>query len=525
MASAAGHRTGKVAEADAGPREMPEDVAHLPVRNHLLLVIGIMIASLMQVLDVTIANVAIPHMQASLSATPDTVSWVLTSYIIASAVAMPITGWLADRIGSRRLFLGSVVVFVLASMLCGVAQNLEEMVIFRAIQGIGGAFIAPLSQSSLLDTTRPSRQAQIIALWGMGVIIGPIVGPVLGGYLTEVLDWRWVFFVNVPFGVICMVILLAELPDGGVRRRRFDLFGFALIAIALTSLQLLLDRGNVVDWFTSLETWVYGFLVISGAWVLVIHLATARQPLFDRHLFADVNFLIALFFLFVVGATMFATLAILPPMLQNLFGYDVIDTGIVLMPRGVGVLLTMQLSGIWLRRGYDGRWLVLLGLVIGAWALFDMASWSLETDRTHFIVTGFIQGLGIGLVFIPLNAAAFATLPQRLRTDGSSLLNLARSVGSSIGISIVMTLAARNLQRNHAQLAEHVTPDLASAIDPAALDLYRPYSESVLAIANAEVTRQAAMIAYLDDFMLMAWLSLAAIPLVFLMRKTPRYGK
>ena len=227
MASAAqGRRGGRPAPAQL------EDIAQLPVRNHFLLIVGVMTASLLQVLDITIANVAIPHMQSTLGATPDTISWVLTSYIIASAVAMPITGWLADRIGSRRLFLISVTLFVGASMLCGLAQNLEEMVLFRALQGVGGAFIAPLSQSSLLDTTRPSRQPQIIALWGMGVMIGPILGPVLGGWLTEVASWRWVFFVNVPVGALCLVILFAELPTHPVRRRRFDLFGFAMLGTA-----------------------------------------------------------------------------------------------------------------------------------------------------------------------------------------------------------------------------------------------------------------------------------------------------
>lgn len=516
MASVAGRKVG--AMPPAGSPAAP-DVAQLPVRNHRLLVLGVMIASLMQVLDVTIANVAIPHMQATLGATPDTISWVLTSYIIASAVAMPITGWLADRVGSRRLFILSVGLFVIASMLCGIAQNLEQMVIFRALQGVGGAFIAPLSQSSLLDTTRPSRQPQIIALWGMGVIIGPILGPVLGGYLTEMLNWRWVFFVNVPFGAVCLAILLAELPGRPLQLRRFDLFGFAMIALALASLQLLLDRGNAVDWFASMETWTYATLAISGFWVAAIHLATAPDPLFNRRLFADVNFTLSMIFLLMVGATMFATIALLPPMLQRLFGYDVIDTGLVLMPRGVGVLLTMQVAGLALRRGVDARWLVGLGFLINAWSLLEMANWSLEVDRYHFVMTGFLQGLGIGFVFIPLNSIAFATLPPALRTDGASLLNLARSVGSSIGISIVITLAANNLQRHHSALAEHITPELASAVDLSSLDRFQGLGEAALAVIDGEVTRQAAMLAYLDDFRLMSWLCFALVPLVLLMRK------
>ena len=507
------------------PPAQLEDVAQLPVRSHWLLIVGVMTASLLQVLDITIANVAIPHMQSSLGATPDTISWVLTSYIIASAVAMPITGWLADRIGSRRLFLISVTLFVAASMLCGLAQNLEEMVLFRALQGVGGAFIAPLSQSSLLDTTRPSRQPQIIALWGMGVMIGPILGPVLGGWLTEAASWRWVFFVNVPVGILCIVILLAELPSRPTRRRKFDLFGFAMFGLALASLQLLLDRGNVLDWFTSLETWLWCGLAVSATWVAVIHSATAREPLFDRRMFADVNFAVSLVFMVVVGAVMFATMALLPPMLQGLFGYDVIDTGMVLMPRGIGVLLSMQMSGLLMRRGVDARWLVAVGFLIGAWSLHDMTGWNLDTDRSHFVWTGLLQGLGIGLVFIPLNATAFATLPPHLRTDGSSLLNLTRSVGSSVGISVVVTLLARNLQRSHEELAAYVTPQASATLDLSTLDRFQQYGAAGLSVIDAEVTRQAAMIAYLNDFYLMMWLSLAAVPLVLLMRRSPTYAR
>jgi DHA2 family multidrug resistance protein len=506
------------------PAQLP-DVAQLPVRNPVLLIFGVMTASLLQVLDITIANVAIPHMQSSLGASPDQISWVLTSYIIASAVAMPITGWLADQIGSRRLFLISVVMFVASSMLCGMARSLEEMVIFRALQGVGGAFIAPLSQSSLFDTTRPSRQPQIIALWGMGVMTGPIIGPMLGGWLTEAANWRWVFFVNVPVGLICLAILLAELPSHPVRRRKFDLFGFALIGIALAALQLFLDRGNLLDWFDSLESWIWVGLSASATWIAVIHFSTAKNPLFDRRLFADVNFAIALCFMVMVGAVMMGPMALMPPMLQGLFHYDVIDTGLVLVPRGIGVLISMQLSGLLLRKRVDGRWLVGAGFLLTAWSLHQMSGWTLETDRWHFLTTGMGQGLGLGLVFIPLNATALATLPPMLRTDGSSLLNLSRLVGSSIGISVAITLLARGLQRSHEELGAHVTPEISAMLDLSALARYQQFGRAGLAMADAEVNRQAAMIAYINDFHLMMWLSLAAVPLALLMKKGPSYGR
>ena len=516
MATAAAQGRGR-----GRPQPAPiEDVALLPVENHLLLIVGVMAATLLQVLDITIANVAIPHMQSTLGATPDTISWVLTSYIIASAVAMPITGWLSDRIGSRRLFIWSVAGFVVASMLCGMAQNLEEMVIFRAIQGVAGAFIAPLSQAALLDTTKPSRQPSIIALWGMGVMIGPILGPVLGGWITESWSWRWVVYVNVRVGALCMAILLAELPSRQLVKRRFDLFGFAMIATCLSCLQLLLDRGTGLDWFASFETWVYAFLILSTAWIAVIHFSTAPDPLFDRHLFSNVNFVISLLFMVVIGVVMFATMALLPPMLQGLFGYDVIDTGMVLMPRGVGVLISMQLSGLLMRRGVDSRWMVSLGFLIGAWSLYQIAGWSLEVDRYHIVMSGLIQGLGIGLVFIPLNATAFATLAPHLRTDGSSLLNLTRSVGSSIGISVMMTLLARNTQTSHSDLAGHITPAITGMLDLSSLERFQQYGEAGLGMLDLLVTRQAAMVAYVDDYWLMMWLSLASVPMVLIMRKS-----
>jgi DHA2 family multidrug resistance protein len=334
-----------------------------------------------------------------------------------------------------------------------------------------------------------------------------------------------VFFVNVPVGALCLVILLAELPGRPLRRRKFDLFGFAMFGTALASLQLLLDRGNLLDWFTSLETWLWCGLAVSAAWVAAIHSATAKDPLFDRKMFADVNFAISLVFMVVVGAVMFATMALLPPMLQQLFGYGVIDTGMVLAPRGIGVLVSMQLSSLLMRRGVDARWLVAIGFLVGAWSLDEMAGWSLEADQWHFVVTGLAQGLGIGLVFIPLNATAFATLPPELRTDGSSLLNLTRSVGSSIGISVVMTLLARSLQRNHEELAGYVTPQASAMLDLSTLDRFQQYGRTGLAVIDAEVNRQAAMIAYLNDFWLMMWLSLAAVPLVLLMRRSPVYKR
>lgn len=493
----------------------------LQVRSAPLLITGVMMASILQVLDTTIANVAVPHMQSALGATPESVMWVLTSYIIAAAVATPLTGWLADRIGARELFILAVIGFIGASMLCGMAQNLEQMVLFRIIQGISGAFIAPLSQSFMLDTTKPSQHAQMMAIWGMGMMVGPILGPVLGGWLTENWNWRFVFYVNLPVGLIALFLLITNLPRREIKKRRFDLFGFAFLSLALASLQLLLDRGNHVDWYDAAETWIYTGIFISTAWITALHFASARQPLLDMRLFSDRNFTVAMGFMIVLGAILYATMALLPPMLQNLQGYTVIDTGLALMPRGIGTIIAMQIGGFLLRRNLDLRVLVAAGVAISSIALWEMAHWSLAVDRWAIIHSGLIQGFGFGLIFIPLNVLAFSTLAPSMRTEGSSMLNLFRAVGSSFGISLVTVALARNTQISHSDLASHVTSASGNGmIDFSTIERFQSAGEMAMVMINAEISRQAAMVAYIDDFYMMFWLSLASLPLVLLMKKT-----
>lgn len=520
MASGAATAPAAGGGADTGAGSAnPHDEAVLHSSNYGLLIFGIMLASLLQILDTTIANVAIPHMQSSLGTTVDGVTWVLTSYIIASAVALPITGWLADRVGARQLFIGSVVCFIIFSMLCGLSQNLEEMVLFRACQGVAGAFIMPLSQSFMLDTTKPSRHPQIMALWGVGVVLGPILGPLIGGWLTESANWRWVFYVNLPAGLVTLAILITCLPQRAVRRRRFDMLGFLLLGIALASFQLLLDRGNQQDWFDSLEIWVYALLTGSATWMAIVHFSTASNPLFERELLTDRNFALSATFMAVMGVIVFAPMALLPPMLQNLFGYDVIDTGMVLAPRGFGVLFSMQISSVLLRRGFDPRPLVSAGFLLCAAALYLMAHWSLEIDQFQLIATGVFLGTGMGLVIVPLQVTAFATLHPRLRTDGSSIMNLTRSLGASTGISLMAVLLARNIQTSHEELGSHLTSATGTLIDFSTTDRFQSYGEAALAVLDAEVNRQAAMVAYVNDFYLIMWMALFIAPFAFLMRK------
>lgn len=487
------------------------------VRHRGLLTIAVMGASVMQILDTTIANVAIPHMQSSLGATSETVNWVLTSYIIASAVAMPITGWLADKVGRRNLFLGAVIGFIVASMACGAAQNLEEMVAFRFVQGISAAFIGPLSQSVMLDINPPERHARAMSIWGMGVMVGPIMGPIIGGWLTESANWRWVFYVNLPVGALTLALMWALLPATGRKQRKFDIFGFSMLALGLASLQLMLDRGAQQDWFSSAEIWIEAGLAISCLWMFVIHLVTARNTMFDRRMIADRNLVTALGFMIVIGVVMFSSMALLPPMLQRLFNWPVLDTGWVLAVRGVGVLLSMSIAGRLTGR-IDARCMVGSGLMIAAFSLWQMSHWTLMMGMGPVIVSGLIQGIGMGLIFIPLNTMAFATLGPTYRTDGASLLNLFRSLGASVGISAVTTLLGSNTQTSHEDLVANITNSSTSLIDPSTADRFGMAGDTALAVINAEINRQAAMVAYIDNFWAMMWVTLASAPLVLLLR-------
>lgn len=491
---------------------------HERVRYRGLLMVAVMGASIMQILDTTIANVAIPHMQSALGATSETVTWVLTSYILASAVAMPITGWLADRIGRRELFLAAITGFIVTSMACGAAQSLEQMVVFRFLQGISAAFIGPLSQSVMLDVNPPERHARAMSIWGMGIMIGPILGPVLGGWLTEQANWRWVFYVNLPVGLLTLAMMWALLPATRTRDRRFDLFGFSMLALGLAALQLMLDRGAHEDWFDSIEIWIECGVAVACLWMFAVHLFTARRDtLFSRTMLADRNLVTAMLFMIVIGVVMFASMALLPPMLQNLFGWPVIDTGLVLAVRGVGILASMWLAGQLVGK-VDARWLVGSGLAIAALSLWQMSHWSLEMGMEPVIISGLVQGVGMGLIFIPLNTMAFATIAPQFRTDGSSLLNLFRSIGASVGISIVTTLLGANIQRSHEDLAAHVTNSSTALLDASTADRFGIAGDTAMAMVNAEINRQAAMVAYIDDFWLMMWVTLAALPLVLLLR-------
>jgi DHA2 family multidrug resistance protein len=389
---------------------------------------------------------------------------------------------------------------------------------FRAIQGVAGAFIVPLAQATLFDINPREKHGSAMALFGAGVMIGPIMGPVLGGWLTDSYDWRWVFLINLPVGAFAALLMARYMPRIPKVSRHFDMFGFFMLAVGLAALQMMLDRGEQLDWFSSWEIRIELGLAIAGFWMFFVHMVTARQPIFDRAMFADRNFSAGLMFMGVMGMMMFAGLALLPPLLQTLLGYSVLQSGFLTAPRGIGTLVSMIVVGR-LTNKVDARLLVLAGLLILSFSLWQMSGFSLEMDRRPVIVSGLVQGLSLGLIFVPLNTVAFGTLEAKFRTTAAALFNLSRSIGGSIGISIMTLMLARNIQVSHSDLASHITQYSLPPINPVITQGLPPVTDTAVAMMDAEINRQALMIAYIDDFWLMMILTLCVVPLLLLLKK------
>ncbi|HEX6999471.1 MAG TPA: DHA2 family efflux MFS transporter permease subunit [Gammaproteobacteria bacterium] len=483
-----------------------------------MITVSIMLATIMQVVDMTIVNVALPHMQGSMSATQDQIAWVLTSYIVAAAIMTPLTGVLAARIGRKRLFLGSVLGFTAASMLCGAAGTLEQMVVYRVLQGSFGAALVPLSQAVLLDAYPREKHGSAMALWGMGVMVGPILGPTLGGYLTEYYSWRWAFYINLPVGILAFLGVAAFQSETERRPGNgFDFLGFALLSVAIGALQLMLDRGSSEDWFASREIVIEAVTAGLALYMFLVHMFTAKSPFIEPGLFKDRNFATGLLLMLVMGVMLLATLALLPPFLQNLLDFPVITAGYVLAPRGIGTMVAMMVVGRLIGK-VDIRALLAFGMALMAFSLWEMTLFTAEVGVFEIVWTGVVQGVGLGFLFVPLSTAAFATLAPRYRNEGTAMFSLIRNIGSSVGISIVMTVLGQQTQVNHAALAEHVTP-FRDALHAPWLPPVWDWTTTAGAVAlNGEVTRQAVTIAYLNDFRLMMYLSLLAAPLLLLLR-------
>ncbi len=473
----------------------------------------------MQGLDTTIVNVCLPHIQGSMSAAQDQISWVLTSYIVASAIMMPLTGWLASHFGVKYIFLASIVGFTITSALCGAATSLSQLVLFRLLQGVCSAGLVPLGQATLFTIYPRDKHGHAMAIFSTGAMMGPIVGPTLGGWLTENLDWRWCFYINLPVGALCAFgVFFFIRQTRAMRRDEFDLFGFATLSIAVGALQLMLDRGQLKDWFHSAEIWIYATISALSFYLLIVHTLTAgKRSFLNRELLKSPNFVAGSLLMFGVGMILTGTLALLPSMMQVLMNYPVFDAGWMMAPRGFGTMLAMFLVARIIDR-VDNRLFILVGFLLTAASLWQMTGYSLYMGSGPILFAGFAQGFGLGCTFVPLNLLALSGLPQHILTQGTALRALMRMLGGSIGIAILETELTQNTQIVHSRLIEQLRPDNPLAHAPYLALPYSLTTPSGIAALNQEVTRQAAMISYIDDFALMLIVILASLPLLLLVR-------
>jgi MFS transporter, DHA2 family, multidrug resistance protein len=489
------------------------------IQNRGAITACIILAVIMQALDTTIANVALPYMQGSVSASADQINWVLTSYIVAAAIMTPPSGFLANRFGRQRVLMTAIVGFVVASILCGLAQSLTEIVAFRLLQGFFGAALVPIAQSILLDIYTPEERGSAMALFGVSVMVGPVLGPVIGGWLTDNFSWRWVFYINVPIGAVAFAgISLFMRETATSADAKLDWLGFGSLSIAIAAMQVFLDRGSQLDWFSSDEILIEATVAVSAFYVFLVHTFTADRPFVNPKLFLDRNFSVGILFIFIVGVTYLASMSLLTPYLQTLMGYPVVTAGLVMGPRGVGTMISMMIVGRMIGR-FDTRVLLMIGLALTAWAMYDMTGWTPDVSEWTIAWVGFVQGAGLGFLFVPLTTVTFATLAPEARAEATGIYNLSRNVGSSVGISVVSYLLTRNGQINHGLIAAHVTATNRAFSDGAVQQMLSPITASGRAALDQLIQFQAAIISYIDDFKLMMLMSLAAMPLVLLLRK------
>ena len=473
--------------------------------NKAMITIVTMAATIMQVLDTTIANVALPHMQGSLGATQDQIAWVLTSYLVASAIATPVTAWLASQLGRTRLFTFALAGFTFASMLCGIATTLPEMVLFRLLQGIFGAALVPLSQAILLDTYPRSEVGRAMGIFSMGVMVGPILGPIAGGYLTDQLTWRWCFYINVPLGILAILGALAFIPETSrAIGRKLDWMGFGFLSLAIACFQLALDRGEQQGWLQSPEIIIEAALMGFGLYMFVVHSATTRRPFFDVRLFRDRTFVLSNAIMTLIMLVYYGSMALTPQMLQGELNYPVLTAGLIMAPRGLGTIGAILLVGR-IMKLTGPRFLIGFGLALSALSLYLMSGWSLMVSSREIVLLGLLQGASIGFINVPLTTNAFTTLDDDLRTEASGFYNLMRNIGSAAGISITSAILVRSAQVNHGYLSEFMTPFR---------HMDMPASTAGLALLNANITQQAMMISYINVFMILAVLCLLIVPVV-----------
>jgi len=488
--------------------------------NRRMITASVMMATTVVILDMTIATIALPHMQGGLGATQDQISWVMTTYFMMQAITMSATGWLAGRLGRKRLFIGALAGFAVFSILSGNATSLEEILIFRSLQGMFSAPIIPISQALMLDSYPRERHAQAMSIWGMGVMLAPVMGPVVGGWLTDEYSWRWVFYLSMPFsvlGILGALLFIRESPKN--LDRKFDVFGFTMLALALAGTQFLLDRGESEGWFGSDLIIVTAAIAILSLYMFVVHSATTKNPFISTGMIKDRNFMIGLGFMFLLGVLVLSMNVLMPLFLQNLRGFPILTAAMVMMPRGLGSLFGLILAGK-LSGRMDPRTQIALGFASTAYSAYLFSTFTPDVGIWAFIFAAFFNGIGIGMIFVPLTAVSFWTLPVSLRTEASTFTSLMRNYGSGIGVSIVMTVLSRTQSTSHAYMAERINPYSEAMQAPWLPEQWDILTNDGLAMLNVEVNRQALALGFLNDFTLIMVGALISVPLVFLLARS-----
>ena len=494
--------------------------AAVPGFRRNMVTICAMTATIMQALDTTIANVALPYMQGTLSASQDQINWVLTSYIVAAAIMTAPVGWIANRFGRKKVFIVCSAGFTIASVMCGLAQDITQMVLFRLLQGVFGAALVPLSQAVMLDSYALHERAKAMSIWGMGVMLGPIMGPSLGAWLTETYSWHWVFFVNIPFGIVTVAGLIIFMDETKTDNAlKFDWFGFGALAIGIGSMQIALDRGEQLGWLESPEIVAETIIAIIGFYYFFAHSFTTKRPFIQFAIFKDRNFIGGCVFMTVMGLVLYSTMALASPYLQNVMGYPILTAGLLLATRGLGTFVAMMLVGRFMKY-VEARTLIATGMLLMSVSLFFMTEWTDQTGVPTIVAVSIAQGFGLGLVFVPLSTVAFLTLPNHLRTDGTSMLTLLRNVASSIGISVVIAKLTEGGRQSYAVLNEHVTPFNQALQMPDVAGILNMNTDSGRAIMDVLIQLQAQIIAFSRDYQMVMIVTLCAIPLAMMIGST-----
>lgn len=487
-----------------------------------MLVVAVVLTAILEVLDITIVSVATPHMLGSFGATPDQINWVLTSYLVSAAVIMPLTGYLSEWLGRRRLLFLSISGFIASSALCGISWTLASMVVFRLDQGICGAPLVPLSQAILLDAFPRDKHGQALAVFGLGIMVAPVLGPTLGGWLTDTFSWRAVFYINVPVGLLALLLSMGRLPHVPIKQRKTDWTGLLLLALAVGSLQFVLDQGQMRDWFNSCVIQVFsGVALFSGA-AFFMRGWDKQDNIVNLSLLKDRNFVVGLVAIAAYGITLFGSLALLPLLTEGLLGYPAMSTGLLFIPRAVVSALSLAITGSLLLGLVDARYLVAAGLALSAIGTMLMAQFSLSVDAWGLIWPSLIAGAGMGLFFVPLTAVAFGDMPSNRLDEASGLYALMRGIGSSMGIALVSWLFVRQGQVHWQTLIGHVSPFKPAIVPYQSVFGVDLQSEGALVVMAREIARQAQMQAFNDLFWLIGWVTLAILPLLLLGRRPQR---